>query len=94
MQPTIKDLRQEGYKVRVIHTRLQKVVRRLMGDAFEVSSRGGSTTIEVTTPDKQYDVVGKSICSVEDNFNRKVGNSIALGRALKNLEDLKTAEGL
>ena len=94
MQPTIKDLRQRGYKVRVIHTRLQKVVQKLTGNAFEINARGGSTTIEVTTPDKKYDVVGKSVCSVEDNFNHKVGNSIALGRALKNLENLKSMEVL
>lgn len=89
MQPTIKDLRRQGYKVRVIHTRFQNIVPRLTGNSFEVSSRGGSTTIEITTPDKQHTVSGKSVCSIEDNFNRKVGNSIALGRALKQLETLQ-----
>ena len=94
IQQTIKELRQQGYKVRVIHARLQKIVRKLTGNAFEVRAKGGSTTIEVTTPDKKYDVIGKSVCSVEDNFNRKVGNSIALGRALKSLENLKLMEVL
>lgn len=89
MQPTIKQLRQRGYKIRVLHTRHQNPVQKLMGKAFELSPHGGSTTIELTTPDKQYNVFGKSVCSLEDNFNRKVGNSIALGRALKQLETLK-----
>ena len=86
MQPTIKDLRQKGYKVRVIHTRLHKTVQKIMGEALEISARGGSTIIEVTTPDKKRNVIGESVCSVEDNFNRKVGNAIALGRALRKLE--------
>lgn len=89
MQPTIKQLRQQGYKVRVHHTRRQKVIPKLMGNAYEVSPRGGSTTIELTTPDKQQTVIAKSVCSLEDNFNRKMGNEIAIGRALKQLETLQ-----
>jgi hypothetical protein len=72
--------------VRVIHKRNTIKIQKVMGVAHEVSARGGSTTIELTTPDKRYTVSGKSICSMEDNFNHKVGNSIALGRALKELE--------
>ncbi len=86
MQLTIKDLRRQGYKVRVIHKRNSIKVQKIMGVAHEVSARGGSTTIELTTPDKQHTVSGMSVCSLEDNFNHKVGNSIALGRALKELE--------
>jgi hypothetical protein len=26
---------------------------------------------------------GKAVCSVKENFNRRIGNSIALGRALE-----------
>lgn len=86
MQPTIRDLRKQGYKVRVLHTRPQKVIQKLMGKSYEVSPRGGATVIELTTPDKVLTVSGEAICSLADNFNRKVGNSIALGRALKQLE--------
>lgn len=84
---TIKQLRQEGYKVRVLHTRYQKIIPKFTGNAYEVSPRGGATVIELTTPDKQNTVIGESVCSSEDNFDRKVGNRIALGRALKQLED-------
>jgi hypothetical protein len=86
MQFTIKHLRQQGYKVRVIHKRNTIKVQKIMGVAHEISARGGSTTIELTTPDKLHTVSGKSVCSTEDNFNKKVGNSIALGRALKELD--------
>lgn len=55
----------------------------------EISSRGGSTTIELTTPDKSQTVIGKSVCSLKDNFNRRVGNEIALGRALDQLKNFK-----
>lgn len=42
------------------------------------------TTIYVTNLDG-ITARGQSICHVGDNYNRKLGNKIALGRALKNL---------
>lgn len=87
MNYTIKQLRQNKYKVRVMHSRLNECVKKIGGDYFQIASRGGSTTIEVTTPDKQITVTGKSVCSLEDNFNRRVGNEIALGRALQQLPE-------
>jgi hypothetical protein len=86
MQPTIKTLRQQGYKVRVIHKRHSIKVQKIMGVAHEVSAKGGTTVIEITTPDKQHTVSGTAVCSLEDNFNHKTGNFIALGRALKELQ--------
>ena len=86
MQPTIKDLRRQGYKVRVMHARHHEAKQKVSGTVLELSARGGSTTIEVTTPDKQRTVVGKAVCSMEDNFNKKMGNSIALGRAIRALD--------
>jgi hypothetical protein len=86
MAHNIKQLRQNGYKVRVMHSRHYRYFERMDGTCKEVLSRGGSTTIELTTPDKQTTVFGKSVCSVEDNFNRRVGNAIALGRALDQIK--------
>ena len=51
-----------------------------------ISSRGGKTRIEVRTPSGE-ELVGEAICSNEDNWNRKLGNSIALGRALQQITD-------
>ena len=89
MQPTIRELRQQGYKVRVIHSRPIVEIKKISGILKEVSAKGGITRIEITTPDKTQDVSGEAVCSKEDNFNRKTGNFIALGRALKQLENLK-----
>jgi hypothetical protein len=86
MQPTIKHLRQQGYKVRVMHKRLYRYVEKIDGKSMEMLARGGSTTIELTNPDKDLTVFGTSVCSTEDNFNRHTGNAIALGRALSNLK--------
>ena len=79
MTPTIKQLRQQGYKVKVLHFRHLQTLT-------DFHARGGSTTIELTTPDKTKMVIGKSVCSLGDNYNRKVGATIAIGRALKELE--------
>jgi len=82
MQFTIRQLRRSGFKVRVLHRRQRMTVKKLDGNYFENSAKGGTTTIEITTPDKQIDVGGVAICSNEDNYSRKVGNAIALGRAI------------
>jgi hypothetical protein len=84
--PTIATLRRSGYKVRVLHTRNYKKVQKICGDALELSANGGLTRIEITTPSGE-DVYGEAVCSKEDNWNRKLGNSIALGRALQKILD-------
>jgi len=86
MQLTIKKLRQAGFKTRVMHTRhYENLTRGLGGPCPRLSCKGGTTKIEVTTPDKTITVEGSAKCSVEDSFNRKLGNSIALGRAASKL---------
>jgi hypothetical protein len=85
MSLTIKQLRQTGYKVRVLHTRNYKIVKKMDGFYEELLAKGGSTTIEITTPDRAITVSSTSVCSEVDNFDRKLGNSIALGRALTKL---------
>ena len=82
MQFTIRQLRRAGFKVRVIHTRNHKKTQRINGYYYELLAKGGTTTIQITSSDKQSDVEGIAVCSIEDNFDRKLGNSIALGRAL------------
>lgn len=89
MQPSIKDLRRAGYKVRVYHARNFNNVLKMGGLATTLSPKGGKTTIEMTTPNKQHTVIAEAVCSVEDNFNHKLGNSIAVGRALQKLKVLE-----
>jgi len=52
----------------------------------DVNLYGGSTTVEITTPDGK-DFVGVSECSTLDLYNRKIGRNMALGRAIKEMEN-------
>jgi hypothetical protein len=72
---TVSDLRACGYKVRVLHHR--------KWNSCGISCKGGTTVIQVRTPDGT-ELEGIAVCSKEDNYNKKLGVSIALGRALKN----------
>ena len=85
--PSIKQLRQSGWKIRVIHKRHYDTVDKIDGRYPVISNFGGTTVIEVTSPEG-LSASGTAICSIEDNFNRRVGNSIALGRALQNLHKI------
>lgn len=78
---TIAQLRQTGYKVRVLHSRPVVYQQKLDGSIKVFSPKGGKTVIEVTTPDG-VTVMGESKCSDKDSWNRRMGNQIALGRAL------------
>ncbi|NBT35661.1 MAG: hypothetical protein EBT03_09020 [Betaproteobacteria bacterium] len=73
---TIEELRKGGYKIRVHH-------HRKVG-AEGINARGGKTVVEVTTPDGTT-LIGMSRCSRKENFDKKMGVRIALGRALKSL---------
>jgi hypothetical protein len=79
MTHTIKSLRQNGYKVRVMHSRVYEKPN------YDLKAKGGLTEIEITTPDKTQTVKGSAKCSDVDCYSRKIGNNIALGRALKQL---------
>jgi hypothetical protein len=88
---TIHSLRKKGFKVRVLHSRFFKnashFLMRVSKDEsfYGVLAKGGKTHIDLTTPEGKT-VSGESVCSVEDTFSRRLGNKIALGRALKQLE--------
>ena len=69
--PTIAGLRRNGWKVAVIHN-------------FDLNYRH-RTHIVVTNPEGIH-AEGIAVQHVSDNYNRKIGNAIALGRALKNME--------
>jgi hypothetical protein len=75
--PTIHQLRRAAWKVRVIHRVTDE--DNILSDRF--------TRIELTSPD-QKDSVGTAYCSRKDQWNRKLGNRIALGRALKNYQSI------
>jgi hypothetical protein len=77
--PTIHQLRRAGWKVRVIHGFTNE--KYMSNPITNLSNQ--FTKIQITSPDKK-DAEGISFCSKKDQWNRKLGNRIALGRALKN----------
>jgi hypothetical protein len=88
MKVTIQSLRQAGFKVRVLHTRSRRLSKDIkIGFRTVPVNKGGDTRIEITTPDMQTTVVGIAKCSLKDSYNRKLGNEIALGRALTEFQE-------
>jgi hypothetical protein len=81
MIPTVKQLRQSGYKVRVLHTRTYKLVKHLDQISKQLLAKGGTTTVEITTPDGK-NLTGVAHCSNEDSYSKRLGVRIAVGRAL------------
>lgn len=80
---TVHKLRKAGFKVQVRHFRCYD------DDINTPLSKGGSTEVLITYPPQEgigtCSVVGIAECSPKDNFDRKRGVRIALGRALKNM---------
>lgn len=85
---SIKNLRQKGWKVRVLHKRNFFLKDKMDSHSIQTAAKGGRTEIQLTNPEKTINTSGVAVCSDEDNYNRKVGNSIALGRAWKEFEKL------
>jgi hypothetical protein len=71
---TVESLRKKGYKVRVHHCRKH-------GGQPNPTACGGKTVVEITTPDGTT-LVGKARCNRKENYNKKLGVRIALGRAM------------
>src|SRR5690349_6463769 len=100
--PTIEQLRKNGYKVMVRHSRYnidlwlnkKKNGFRYMPlpvnpseiPSHKISPCGGSTYIRVTAPDGN-EYVGTSTCRVNEGFNRKLGVKIALSRIMKEIKE-------
>lgn len=91
MQHTIESLRRGGYKVRVHHG-LTEELEKCEKNIKEAASH--YTHIEITDTQTWRSVEGWAYCSKKDNWNRKLGNRIALSRALDKLEKIKANESL
>lgn len=94
---TVQSLRQEGYRVRVQHSRylrngalipMREYYTKFTKEEREshpIDPRGGFTFIELETPDGK-DIKTRADCSQKDNFNYEMGRRIALGRAFSLLD--------
>lgn len=82
---TVRQLRKDGYKVRVLHHRSKKMVQSTnnpYGHKVEIiHNLGGSTEVIIDGPNGDH-YKGVAVCSNKDNYNKKLGVKIALGRAL------------
>lgn len=84
---TVQELRNAGYKVRVLHNRLYNGYYKwqvgdrpsISGTPIDPDSKGGSTQLIIDSPSGEH-FEGVAICSKKENYNKKLGVRIALGR--------------
>jgi hypothetical protein len=86
---TVQQLRNNGYKVRVLHCRLYNGYHtwQVGGHQYiqqnapvDPDSKGGSTQVIIDSPDGKH-FRGLAMCSKKENYNKKMGVRIALGRS-------------
>lgn len=88
----------EGIRYRVRHERIRRREHGLATAdwSYPAEPKGGTTVVEIVSPKLDDDgevvevvviAVGKANCSPRDNYNRRLGRTIALGRALKSLKN-------
>lgn len=78
---TVHDLRKMGYTVKVRHDR---IFTEPKFGGWAMSPKGGSTQVNIYMDGKLI-TSGYSKCCDLDNYDRKLGVKIALGRALKGI---------
>lgn len=85
----IKELEELGYEVDIEHRRKYELKEKLHDGLIlleeEVLCAKGGTTIAYIFKGDDAASVGYADCSKHENYNRKIGASIALGRARKSL---------
>lgn len=83
----IYNLRKNGFKVRVLHQRVVDFPEGEESGKAVIYPRGGFTKVELRDPNGK-ETFGYSYCSSQDNYCKRTGAQIALGRALKQLEEV------
>mgnify|MGYP001569930002 CR=1 FL=1 len=68
----------------ILLTRYQAEKEGLYNSLFGPLQKCGKTVVEVRSP-TGVEVVGESLCSAKDQFSRKLGRKVALGRAMTKL---------
>lgn len=80
----------DGVKYRVLHQRPAKGwrMKTIKGDMVSVpvpAVKGGKTVVEILDDEGNVLSIGYARCSDLDNYNKKLGRTIAFGRAKKAL---------
>lgn len=79
MKDLLRVLQDEPYHIRVFHSRVRD-------ENGVPSARGGSTTVVLQSHKHGPEVAAATAyCSEKDNFCRRTGRNVAIGRALKKL---------
>ena len=93
MQNLMSELRQQGYRIYIFHDRIRKnkwvnvsSTTKILDEV--ISPKGGSTIVEIVSPDGDR-YTGIADCSKRDCYNKKRGVAIALGRAIKTMNQLE-----
>jgi len=77
----------EGLTVKYQHRRnCTRPVK--MGDYSALDPRGGETVASVFDTDGNLVASGVACCHAKDNYSKRIGRAIALGRALKAYREL------
>lgn len=76
-------LKQDGLTYRVFHNR--PIVGEREDERPIFDGKGGATLVSIYDADGNFLANGTSVCSKRDNFTKKLGVTIALGRAYKSL---------
>lgn len=96
---TLAALRAKGYEVKVEHWRHYENdegstffghERNAANFGFEprdLQPRGGATLVSIWHPEQEIGGVGSANCAKADNFDRRLGLRMALGRALADLQN-------
>lgn len=86
-------LKLEGWTLKVSHNRSFTLPTqplfygtRREHPAIPPNPRGGFTIATFISPDKTVIVQGAAHCSHRDNYNKKLGRTIAIGRALAKMK--------
>lgn len=85
MKETLKDhidrLREEGFEVEILH------FRTLDPHGFLDDPKGGHTISIIKNKNGDEIARARAICRKDENYNKKLGGSISLGRAEKELRN-------
>ena len=84
---TVEQVKKEGYDVYIRHERLYEDVPNM--PPLYLSPTGGATYAELTDKVTGHVATAEARCNNRDNYNRKIGVKIALGRAYKMMKEGK-----
>jgi hypothetical protein len=75
----------EGLTVKYIHRREVEPIEKasIRHPHPTVAPRGGITTAFLSDADGRQVAQGVAVCHEKDNYNKRIGRAISLGRALK-----------